>query len=141
MYQELKAFSLQMEEKIQKTTALEKNGSPAGSIDKLAALGQLAAGVAHEIRNPLTSINILIHSLTEIIRLEAPIGRISRSSRKKSIGSMRSSISFFRFAKPHPLLAKAEVLSIFEEDPSIAQAQSRSSKILVQKIFSLSPLF
>ena len=71
MYQELKAFSQQMEEKIQKTTAdLRKTEAQLIRSEKLAALGQLAAGIAHEIRNPLTSINILIHSLTENLPTE-----------------------------------------------------------------------
>ena len=79
MYQELKTFSQQMEEKIQKTTAdLRKTEAQLIRSEKLAALGQLAAGIAHEIRNPLTSINILIHSITEKPPCERlPIGRIS----------------------------------------------------------------
>jgi signal transduction histidine kinase/putative methionine-R-sulfoxide reductase with GAF domain len=137
MYQELKAFSLQMEEKIQKTTAdLRKTEAQLIRSDKLAALGQLASGIAHEIRNPLTSINILIHSLAE----NYPTGNSYRED-LKVIGEEINRINeivdqFLRFAKPAPpLLAKAEVLSIFEETLQLLRPQIEKHRIVVQKEF------
>jgi signal transduction histidine kinase/putative methionine-R-sulfoxide reductase with GAF domain len=143
MYQELKAFSEQMEEKIQKVTAdLRKTEAQLIRSEKLAALGQLAAGIAHEIRNPLTSINILIHSMTENLPPEH-----SRWEDLKVIEEEISRINeivdqFLRFAKPSPpLLDKVEVSPLFEEILQLLRPQIEKQKISVQKNFrSLPPV-
>ncbi|MGO8991061.1 MAG: GAF domain-containing protein [bacterium] len=139
MYQELKAFSQQMEEKIQKTTAdLRKTEAQLIRSEKLAALGQLAAGIAHEIRNPLTSINILIHSLTENFPPE--------SARREDLRVIEEEIrrineivdQFLRFARPAPpRLQKADALSIFEETLQLLRPQMEKYRIIVQKEFQV----
>jgi len=139
MYQELKAFSQQMEEKIQKTTAdLRKTEAQLIRSEKLAALGQLAAGIAHEIRNPLTSINILIHSLTENFPPE--------SDRREDLQVIEEEIrrineivdQFLRFARPAPpRLQKADVLSVFEETLQLLRPQMEKYRIIVQKEFQV----
>jgi signal transduction histidine kinase len=141
MYQELKAFSQQMEEKIQKTTAdLRKTEDQLIRSEKLAALGQLAAGIAHEIRNPLTSINILIHSLTENFPPE--------NTHREDLQVIEEEISrineivdqFLRFARPAPpLLQKADALSIFEETLQLLRPQMEKHRIIVQKEFQVFP--
>ena len=142
MYQELKTFSQQMEEKIQKTTAdLRKTEAQLIRSEKLAALGQLAAGIAHEIRNPLTSINILIHSLTENL----PSGDSHREDLKvieEEIHRINEIVDqFLRFAKPAPpLLEKADVLSIFEETLQLLRPQIEKQRIVVQKEFQSLPI-
>jgi len=141
MYQELKTFSRQMEEKIQKTTDdLSKTEAQLIRSEKLAALGQLAAGIAHEIRNPLTSINILIHSLTENLS--------SGNSQKEDLKVIEEEIhrineivdQFLRFAKPAPpLLKKADVISIFEETLQLLRPQIEKQGIVIQKEFQPLP--
>jgi signal transduction histidine kinase/putative methionine-R-sulfoxide reductase with GAF domain len=142
MYHELKTFSQQMEEKIQKTTAaLRKTEAQLIRSEKLAALGQLAAGIAHEIRNPLTSINILIHSLTEHL----PSGNSDREDLKvieEEINRINEIVDqFLRFARPAPpLLEKAEIVPIFEETLQLLRPQIEKAKILVKKEFEALPL-
>ena len=141
MYQELKTFSHQMEEKIQKTTAdLSKTEAQLIRSEKLAALGQLAAGIAHEIRNPLTSINILIHSLAENV----PSGIPHKEDLKvieEEIHRINEILDrFLRFAKPaHPLLVKAEVVSIVEETLQLIRPQIEKQGIVIQKEFQPLP--
>jgi signal transduction histidine kinase len=141
MYQELKTFSQQMEEKIQRTTAdLRKAETQLIRSEKLAALGQLAAGIAHEIRNPLTSINILIHSLTENLP--------SENSHREDLKVIEEEIhrineivdQFLRFARPAPpLLEKTDVRPIFEETLQLLRPQIERQKISVQKDFEPLP--
>jgi signal transduction histidine kinase len=51
--------------------------------DRLAALGQLAANIAHEIRNPLAAISGSVEVLREDEVIAAPAGTSCRSSCEK----------------------------------------------------------
>ena len=142
MYQELKAFSQQMEEKIQKTTAdLRKTEAQLIRSEKLAALGQLAAGIAHEIRNPLTSINILIHSLTENLSTEDSRWEDLKVIEEEVLRINEILDQFLRFAKPaSPLFEKTNLIPIFEEILQLLRPQIERGKIAVKKEFEPLPL-
>jgi len=51
---------------------LEKSRETLLQAEKLALVGKLAAGVAHSIRNPLTSVNMRLFSLGRTLHLEGP---------------------------------------------------------------------
>ncbi|MFP5288715.1 MAG: sensor histidine kinase, partial [Thermoanaerobaculia bacterium] len=75
----------------------------------LAALGALAAGLAHEIRNPLNSLNLNMQMLEE--EMEEGGSAASPASGKRLLAITRSEISrlerlvsdFLAYAKPRPL--------------------------------------
>jgi signal transduction histidine kinase/putative methionine-R-sulfoxide reductase with GAF domain len=142
MYQELKAFSQQMEEKIQRTTAdLRKTEAQLIRSEKLAALGQLSAGIAHEIRNPLTSINILIHSLTENPSTEHSRWEDLRVIEEEILRINEIVDRFLRFAKPaSPLFEETNLIPIIEEILQLLRPQIERGKILVKKNFDPFPL-
>ena len=61
LLQEIAAWNLELEARaIEKTEALRKAQAEIVQSEKLASLGYLSAGMAHEIRNPLNSISLFV---------------------------------------------------------------------------------
>jgi two-component system sensor histidine kinase HydH len=76
--------------------------------EQLAAVGQLAAGVAHEIRNPLTSIKILVDIA---LRPQTPqtLNRQDLEVMREEIGKLEQTVqTLLDYAKP-PKIEKREI--------------------------------
>lgn len=66
LLEEIKAWNLELEQRIQKESEdLMKAHAEVVQSQKLATLGYLAAGMAHEIRNPLNTIALFVQLLRE----------------------------------------------------------------------------
>jgi len=68
LYQEVKNWGKELTRKVkEKTEELRKSQAQLLQSEKLAGIGQLAAGIAHEIRNPLGIIATSLYYLNEIL--------------------------------------------------------------------------
>jgi signal transduction histidine kinase len=105
--------------------------------DKMASLGRVAAGIAHEIRNPLSGINIYLSTLERIYNKGENLEKI-----KKIIGQMQSASgkieSVIRrvldFSKPgEPRFVLTDINQPIEEAISLASPALRKREINIEK--------
>jgi signal transduction histidine kinase len=68
--------------------------------EKLSALGVLAAGVAHEIRSPLTAVKVRLHSLNRAIRNDASAREDATVISEEVARLERILRDFLQFARP-----------------------------------------
>ena len=110
---------------IQRTRRLEAQRYEA---EELAALGALAANLAHEIRNPLNSINLNLELLDEDLPEDGQGARESLASTREEVGRLASLVSdFLTYARPSdPELAPVRVDGMLKDVCDFLAAESKS---------------
>jgi signal transduction histidine kinase len=81
--------------------------------ERLAALGTMAAGMAHEIRNPLTAVNVRLHSLTRTLlpgSSEQEDALVIASELQRLDRMLRQFLQFAKPANPKMVTVSADYL-------------------------------
>src|SRR5690242_6457548 len=120
---------------------LEQVQAAARRSERLAALGQLSAGLAHEIRNPLGVIKGSAETLGRKLPTGDPVARELADYISSEVNRLNSLVSrFLSFAKPLELKKQPEDISqIVEHALKAAQEQWPDSRVQVERVYSNDP--
>lgn len=106
-------------------------------MDRMASLGVLASGIAHEIRNPLAGIKAMAQTLEEELEgEEAWVEYVQRIVRQ--VNRLDELLkSFFSYAKPQrPNPVRCKIPDIVKEVLPLFQRKIKEHKITVKQIYS-----
>ena len=110
---------------VQRTRRLEAKQHDA---EELAALGTLAANLAHEIRNPLNSINLNLELLDEDLAEQDTEARTSLVTTRREVGRLAKLVSdFLTYARPtDPKIEDVGVTALLNDVCAFLHAEATS---------------
>jgi len=105
--------------------------------DKMASLGRVAAGIAHEIRNPLSGINIYLNTLKKLHHQEGSEERVEQILQNLQSASIKIESVIRRvmdFSKPsEPKLLPVNINMPIEEAINLSEVSLRKRGIRIEK--------
>jgi len=107
--------------------------------DRLAALGQLAAGLAHELRNPLGTIRASAEMLTRSVAAENEVAREVAGFIASEVDRTNSLVTrFLDFVRPLQLrLAPADLAQVLDRSVAMVEREAAARQVTVFKNYSL----
>lgn len=102
--------------------------------EKLASLGELSAGIVHEVRNPLASIKGAVEILEDELTPDSPRHEFA-SLAKTEIDRLDKLVGeFLRFARPATLKTEPNNLNLIVESVvSLLENQASSQKVVIER--------
>ncbi|MBK5297436.1 MAG: sensor histidine kinase, partial [Vicinamibacteria bacterium] len=93
--------------------------------DRLKALGEIAAGLAHEIRHPLASIGGALEIIESRAAEDSPEGEFSRLAKAELQRLDRLVMEFLRYARPHePELRQVPLGDVVDRVAALVQVEA-----------------
>jgi len=138
---ELLEWGKTLEKKVQeRTRELMEMQAHLIQSEKLASLGKLAAGIAHEINNPLGGILIYSHLLLEDAKKDSPQAENLRKIVKETTRCKDIVKGLLEFARPkEPEMAPANINDIIDKALGIFERQALFQNIRIEKNYAELP--
>jgi signal transduction histidine kinase len=158
LLQEIEAWNMELEERVrEKTEALQRAQAENVQTEKLATLGYLSAGMAHEIRNPLNSITLFVQLiktgledqekleyieriLKEADRIDTILGKLLDASKRprfelKDVHVQQVIEQALEFFRPQLDLHRIRVERDFRRTPPAIQADPSEIEQIFTNLF------
>jgi two-component system, NtrC family, sensor histidine kinase HydH len=108
--------------------------------DRLAAVGELSAGIAHEIRNPLATIKGAVEIIQSEIPEEHPKREFVQVVREETARVNGIITEFLTFARPpNPAFGPASINEVVESTLLLLRKEAEKSKVRITTQFSELP--
>jgi signal transduction histidine kinase len=128
--EQVQSVALQIEHVVQKLQQRERDILRS---EQLAAVGQMAAGMAHEIRNPLTAIKLLVETAREEADGHPARAEDLRIMEEEIRRMERSLNAFLTFARPpRPEKSPQELSDLIEQTLSLVQGRAAKQNVAVE---------
>ena len=136
LYAELRHYALNLENMVtERTSALRAAQSQLVRSEKLASLGRLSAGIAHEVNNPLQAIRNCLELAIEDIDSRRPVDRELLTVAEQDVQRIRRIVSrLLDFARPGSgEMVPVDVPELISEVLRLVEPQLAREQVVVSK--------
>jgi signal transduction histidine kinase len=113
---------------------LKQTIEAAARSERLAALGRLAAGVAHEIRTPLTSLKLYLQSIQEEVTLSAEQSEDFEVAMRQARRMEATINHFLDFARPRePSMAELDFAKLVDDALVVVEPRANQQEVRIKR--------